>query len=270
MASPVKYSVCLEFFFRNVPLPDRVGLVKELGFDAVEIWDWRSRDLDSLRRQVEQCGLRFASLCATHPAVGFTNPSAMGITIKSITEALEAAADLSCEGVIVMAGNLVPDLPRSRQLDSIVTGLKACAPAARSCGVTLLLETLNAQMFPDYFLHNSADLLEIVRRVDDPSVRALFDLYHLGIAEQDLAGTVRRCAGMVGRFHLAGTPDRHEPERGELDYVPILRAVEESSYSGFLSLEYSPTVEDVDSLKGTLSWLRSQHPEPEVHARSGR
>jgi hydroxypyruvate isomerase len=256
----MKLSVCLEFVYQDLPIEQRIARVKELGFDAGEIWHWRDRDLEALRKEAERHEFRIISLCATEPQVGFTDRARSGAVIKMVEEAMEAAAFLGCSAVILMAGPTIPALSRHEQVASIVDGLSAVKNAAASRGIMLLLEALNSRECKGYFLDNSRELLDIVRAVNHPSVRALFDLYHLGIMEGNILETIQTNLDLIGRFQIAGIPGRHEPEFGELNYPAICGTIERAGFDDFIGLEYIPTLESSQSLTRTLGWLRGERP----------
>ena len=104
--------------------------------------------------------------------------------------------------------------------------LHLLAPAAEKAGITLLLEALNSLVdHKGYFLDTATAGFEIVREVGHPSVRLLYDIYHMQIMQGNVIETVQRNIGLIGHFHAAGVPGRHEVFGGELDYRHILDAI---------------------------------------------
>ncbi len=98
---------------------------------------------------------------------------------------------------------------------------------------------------------------EIVRSVGSNSVKLLYDVYHMQIMEGNIIDTVTRNIDLIGHFHSAGVPGRHEHFNGENDYPNILKAIAATPYSRFFGLEYWPTYDHRQSLKDVLAYLKS-------------
>jgi hydroxypyruvate isomerase len=127
---------------------------------------------------------------------------------------------------------------------------------AEKAGVTLLLEPLNDKYdHPDYWLTSSDLGGEICRRIGSKRLRMLFDCYHMQTMEGDLVNHIKRNIDVIGHFHSAGVPGRHEVFIGETNYPFVLSQIEQLGYQGVFGLEYAPSMDDETSLKQTLAYL---------------
>ena len=95
-----------------------------------------------------------------------------------------------------------------------------------------------------YYLSRSDEAAEIVNSVDSPNVKILFDIYHQQISEGNLIPNIRAYQELIGHFHLADHPGRHEPGTGEINYHNVLKAIRDVGYDGFVGLEYWPSGEN--------------------------
>jgi hydroxypyruvate isomerase len=90
--------------------------------------------------------------------------------------------------------------------------------------------------------------------VDSPRVKILFDIYHMQIMEGDIIRTIRDNIAYLGHFHTAGNPGRHEiDDTQELNYRAVAQAIVDLKYTGYLSHEYSPLRDPLQSLDQAIS-----------------
>ena len=241
-----KISVCVEMVYDDDPFHDRVARAADAGADAVEFWDWREKDLNAIEE---------AATDADVPIVGcvaggvLTDPEQADDTVETIRESIETAADLECPSLIATTGQDQEGLDRETQHDNIVEVLSRVAPDAEKAGVTLVLEPLNTAVdHPGYFLTTSTEGYEIVEEVGSPNVKLLYDIYHQQITEGNVIDNVTENIDLIGHFHLADVPGRHEPGTGELNYTNILEAIDETDYDGYVGCEFSPTGDADDAM----------------------
>ena len=252
----MKLTVCLELFFTDVPLEERIARIKDAGFDAGEFWGWRDKNLEAISREAQRHQVAVTSMTAMSIHPGLNDASKHEQFVAAVRDSAEAAKRINCPNLIVMAGNVLPRVPRSRQLANIVEGLKRLAPVAEEARVTLVLELLNSRYdHPDYLLDNSEEMGLIIRAVDHPNIKALYDIYHAGIMEGNIIENIRANIDTIGHFHAAGIPGRNEPKAGEQNYPAVCRAIDELGFHGYLGLEYRPTKDHRTSLAETRKWL---------------
>ena len=118
--------------------------------------------------------------------------------------------------------------------------------------ITIILEPLNTVDHQGYFLDSSDFAAEIIREINHPNLKMLFDIYHMQMIEGNVINHIERHIDIIGHFHSAGVPGRHELYIGELNYRNIVKRIEELGYDGVFSLEYFPTVNSHESLEKVL------------------
>ncbi len=255
-------SICLELIYEDLPFLDRVDRVAAYGFETIEFWTWPDKDLEAIEARVDEHDLSVAAMVAhredTQPealARALTDPAQRDAVIEDIEASIETAVRLGCPTLIVLTGP-TQDASREAARDSVVEGLRRVAPAAESAGVTLVLEPLNTAVDHEgYFLETARTGYEIVRAVDSPAVKLLFDFYHQQITEGNVISNATRDVELVGHVHVADVPGRHEPGTGELHYQNILAALAAAGYSGYVGFELAPAQETeaaLDAIEGVL------------------
>ena len=168
-------------------------------------------------------------------------------------QALEYASALGASVIHVMAGNVPYD---ERSLTTYVTNLQDAAHKASSTKIKLILEPLNRRDMPRYFISKSDDIVDVLKKIDRPNVKLLFDVYHVQIMEGDLIKRLERHRQHIGHVQIAAVPSRAEPDEGEVNLPGIFKALDEIGYDGFVGLEYKPRARTEDGLK----WLSALLP----------
>jgi hydroxypyruvate isomerase len=173
---------------------------------------------------------------------------------RGFEQALHYARTLDCPRIHVMAGVAPADADRATLRATYEANLAWAAEQAASIGRDVLIEPINTRDIPGFFLNRQDDAHEIVQTVGAPNLKVQMDLYHCQIVEGDVAMKIRRYlpTGRVGHFQIAGVPERHEPDDGELDYRYLLRLLDELGYDGWVGCEYRPR----DGTQNGLGWLR--------------
>ncbi len=135
--------------------------------------------------------------------------------------------------------------------ETTATGLRRVAKAAEDAGVTLVLELLNSKVdHHDYQCDHTAWGVQVIDWVDSPSVKLLYDIYHMQIMEGDIISTIRTHHRAFGHYHTAGNPGRHDlDDTQELNYPPIMRAILETGYTGYVGQEFIPRGDGAAALK---------------------
>ena len=140
--------------------------------------------------------------------------------------------------------------PREEQHASIVEGLRAGAPILEKYGITVMIEPLNTYVnHPGYYLWSAVEAFDIVREVNSPNVKVIFDIYHQQVMEGNIIPNIVNNLDLIAHLHGAGHPGRNEMQYGESDYRVINAAVDKAGYTGALGLEYRPLLDPMESLK---------------------
>jgi hydroxypyruvate isomerase len=162
---------------------------------------------------------------------------------------IEAAAEYKWPNVICMAGDR-KGISDEEGMDNCHAILKEAVKIAEDYDVTICMELLNSKVnHPGYMCDKTTWGFELCRRVGSPRFKMLYDIYHMQIMEGDLIATIRKNIDMIGHFHTAGVPGRHElDENQEIYYPAVMRAIVESGYKGYVAHEYTPTKDPMKSL----------------------
>ncbi|MFN3736541.1 2-oxo-tetronate isomerase [Hydrogenophaga sp.] len=176
-----------------------------------------------------------------------------------ITQALRYAQALNCPRVHVMAGKVPEGMSTDLARATYVANLKAAAPRAAAAGVNLLIEPINQRDMPGFFLSWQAQAHDLIAEIGADNVKVQMDLYHAQIMEGDLAMKIRQYlpTGRVGHLQIAGVPERHEPDVGEIHHPYLFALLDELGFDGWIGCEYRPRRGAVP--RGTsdgLGWIR--------------
>jgi hydroxypyruvate isomerase len=177
--------------------------------------------------------------------------------------AIDYAHALECPRIHVMAG-LVPDgLKRADVQPTYVRNLRWAAQEAAKAGLDILMEPINTRDIPRFFLNRQDHAHDIVQEIGLPNLKVQMDLYHCQIVEGDVASKIRRYlpTGRVGHFQIAGVPQRHEPDLGEINYPYVFAVIDEVSaacgWNGWIGCEYRPLKGgEPGGTSAGLGWLK--------------
>ena len=163
--------------------------------------------------------------------------------------ALRYAEALDCPRIHCMAG-LLPEAASADQISAASSvyesNLRWAAAQAAAAGREILIEPINPRDIPRFFLNRQDDAHAIVQKIGAPNLKVQFDLYHCQIVEGDVATKIRHYlpTGRVGHFQIAGVPERHEPDVGELNYPYLFNVIDEvaatCAWQGWVGCEYRP------------------------------
>jgi hydroxypyruvate isomerase len=182
--------------------------------------------------------------------------------LAELKDALIPMEKLSCPAMIIMSGNTVQGLSREDQHASCIEGLKRAAALVEGKQidgqpVRLLLECIDPEENPKYFLQSAAEAIEIIRAVNHPQVQFLYDLFHEQIAEGNLIEKLDKNIDVIGLIHIADVPGRHEPGTGEINYANVYRKLAQLKYRHVVAMEFKPTGDPVASLRKAKEMVAS-------------
>lgn len=183
---------------------------------------------------------------------------------KAIEQALAYAQALDCPRIHAMAGLVPAGSSRESVRATYVANLRKAAAVAAKQGVDLLLEPINTRDIPGFFLNRQDDAHRLVEEIGAPNVKVQFDLYHCQIVEGDVAMKIRQYlpTGRVGHFQIAGVPQRHEPDLGELHHPYLFGVIDEVSaqcgWQGWVGCEYRPARgSQPGGTSAGLAWMKA-------------
>jgi len=181
---------------------------------------------------------------------GFNNPENHTFCIDKITKSIDASADFGCPNVITFSG-MRERISDEEGLKNTVDGLKKIIGYAEQKKVNICIEMLNSRVatemkgHPGYQCDKLEWALQVCEKVGSARMKILFDIYHVQIMHGDIINWLKKCKDYTGHYHTAGVPGRNElDETQEINYPPIMKAILETGYTGFVGQEFIPKKED--------------------------
>ncbi len=256
-----RFAANLTMMYREVDFLDRFAAAAKDGFTAVEYLFPYEYPAEKLAAQLQEHGLRQVLFNAPP---GDWNKGDRGNTAlpgrekefkEGLHKALEYAGVLECRRIHAMAG-LAPDGADHAKMRATYTeNLAWAAEQAQAAGVELLIEPIARRNMPGFFLNRQDEAHAIVEEIGKPNLKVMLDLFHCQVEEGDLAVKIRKYLAppsRVGHIQVAGVPDRHEPNTGEVNYEYLFDLIDELEYDGWIGCEYIP---QADTSEG-LGWLK--------------
>lgn len=229
---------CYEKYW-NVEQMARVA--RDLGCQSVELVD--PHQWDTLKKYGLTC-----AIAGSHGFVqGMNNPNYQPKCLEILRERIGQCAAAGVKNVITFTG-MREDIPADIGMDNCVKGYKQIVGYAEKKGVTLCLEMLNSKVnetmkgHPGYQGDHTDYCIELIKRVGSERLKLLFDIYHVQIMDGDIIRRVHQHRDFIAHVHTAGNPGRGElDDKQEINYVPIMRALLDIGYKGFVGQEFIPT-----------------------------
>jgi 2-dehydrotetronate isomerase len=255
-----KLAANLSFLFTEFDFLDRFAAATEQGFRGVEFLFPYDYPAAAIAERLERHRLTQAlfNLPPGDHAKGERGmaalPSREAEFMAGVERALGYARALGCPRLHALAGIWPADRPRAEGEEVYIANLRRAADLLAPHGIALLIEPINDRDMPGYFLNTSAQALAILERVGRDNVRLQLDLYHCQIMEGDPTAKIRALAGRFAHVQIAGVPERHEPDLGELNYRALLDLLDETGFEGWIGCEYRPKAGTVAGLGWARPW----------------
>ncbi len=254
-----KLAANLSMMFTEFEFLDRFDAAREAGFDGVEFlfpYDFKASDIATrlTRNNLTQALFNLPPGDWEKEERGLAAmPGRENEFREAVAKALQYAEDLNCKTLHVMAGIPgVSDLARARR--TYVSNLQFAAREAAKINRTVIIEPINNRDIPGYFLNYQADAVSVIKDVDEPNIGLQFDLYHCQIMEGDLAIHLKEYLPWIRHIQIAGVPERHEPDVGEINYPYLFDLMDSLDYRGWVGCEYRPRGKTVDGLEWMKPW----------------
>lgn len=257
----IKIDINLSILLKEYPFLERFAHAARLGFEAVEFYWDKDHDPVEIGKRVLDNGLRVAAfnLDAGDLQEGdrglLNDPERRTRMLDNMPVAIELAQKVGCKKLTALAGNLRPNEEREKQIDRIRENLRWICEEANKEGITVMVEAINAFDNKFYPFTNTRDTLEFLSSVDAPNLEYLYDIYHMQRMEGDIIATLQDHIGQIGHIQIADSPLRHHPGTGEINYLRVFEAIEQTGYEGSVGLEYIAT----GSTEESLEWLPREH-----------
>ena len=248
---PFKFSVMLWTVDKKLTFAQRLEKVAQAGYSAVELVDefkeWSDADFRDANARKRELGLQFDATAGVWK--GIADPRGIDAFVADLKAFVPTAQKLECSDIIVLSGNKVEGATREQQHGACVESLKRGAEIAEKNKLRLLLENIDQEENPQYYLTSVAEGFDIVREVNHPQVKFLYDFYHEQISEGNLIKKLEQNIQHVGLVHIADVPGRHQPGTGEIGYASIYRKLAQLKYQDYVAMEFEAQGDLVETLR---------------------
>ena len=237
--------------FRLASFDECVDIVAAAGYQGVELTGYFQKWMPEERRRV-------LAMMRTKNVVidmisglqaSFAIPDLSEDFITKLTAHCQIAKTLECPQINVKSGEKLEGVDPRVQFAASVDTLKRASDVAEKNGINLVMEPIDTIENPTIFLTSVKDGFEIVRAVNRPNVKVLYDFYHEQRGSGNLIEKLEKNIDWVGLVHIADVPGRHDPGTGEINYTNIYRTLGRLNYSHFIAMEYAPIGDLVASLR---------------------
>jgi hydroxypyruvate isomerase len=228
------------------------------GFEAVEFLFPYPYPADQLRTLLDANGLQLVlhNLPAGDWEAGDRGitclPDRVGEFQDGVGQAIDYAKTLGCSRLNSLAGIAPDGADRDRLTQVTVDNLRFAAAACSAAGITLLIEPINTQDIPGFFLSRTSQAVAIIEAVGADNLKLQYDIYHMQIMEGNLVRTIDAHLGRIAHMQLADNPGRHEPGTGEINFPFLLSRIDALGYAGWIGCEYKPRTKTEEG----LAWVR--------------
>ena len=260
----MKFSCCIEMIFTEMEFIKRFEAAKKAGFEYVEFWNWDNKDLKAIKRELEGNGLKMAALQGNGRG-RMVDKNDHEVYLDDVKKGIEVAVELGSLNAFVMSDILQEDrsvkpmenpISDDEKRDNTIAILHKIAKVAESAGVVMVIEPLNIYVdHMGYSLYNTAPAVDILKEVNHPNIRLLYDAYHMQIMEGNICDNIKAYHSYFGHFHIADVPGRFQPGTGELNYVNILKTLKDTGYDRVVGWEFEPKGESENVVKDTFALL---------------
>jgi hydroxypyruvate isomerase len=249
--SPFLFSVMLWTVDPKLPFDQRISKVADAGYHAVELvgeWEgWSKDEFTRARQQLHRLGLVVDACSGINASL--CDPSQRDTLFAQIRTILLVLSEFECSRLILLTGNKVPGMSHEQMHANCSESLKRVADLTAGQNIELLLENIDPEENPQYFLTSVAEGFQIVREISNPRVKFLYDFFHEQLSEGNLIAKLEKNLDLIGLVHVADVPGRHEPGTGEINYANIFRKLGQLHYSRYIAMEFLPTADTVASLR---------------------
>jgi 2-dehydrotetronate isomerase len=256
-----RFAANLSMMYQEHAFLDRFGAAAQDGFKGIEFLFPYAHPAADIRARLAEHGLTQALF---NGPPGDWDAGERGLASlpgreaefrQSVDTALEYARVLGNERVHLMAGLIRPGEERARHREVYVSNLSYAAKQAAAVGVTIVIEPINTRDIPGFFLNRQDEAHAVCAEVGAANLKVQMDFYHCQIVEGDLAMKLRRYIAGIGHIQVAGVPERHEPDLGEINYSYLFGLMDELGYAGWVGCEYRPKARTSAGLNWLRPWL---------------
>ena len=246
----LKQSAC-RWCYREIPLPALAKAAAEMGLKALDLVD--ESDWPILAEHGLVCSMGWKTSPGGIPD-GLNDPRNHDAIVKGLIDAMPRAQKAGVPNLIAFFGNR-KGMSDADAIKNCVAGLQRVKKAAEDSGITVCVELLNSKVdHKDYQGDRTAFGVEVVRQLESPRVRLLYDIYHMQIMEGDVIRTIRDNHQWIAHYHTGGVPGRHElDDSQELNWRTVASTIADTGFKGYVAHEFVPTRDPLTSLREAIA-----------------
>ena len=247
----VRFSVMLWTIEKQASFDRCLEMVAEAGYQGVELTGefhkWTDEEMQRVMAKMRSLHLRFDMVSGVKS--GFADPNGGSDLLAELGAQFKIMKTLESGQVNLKSGPRIATLSAAAQHKASVENLKRVAELAAGSDMQVVIEPIDPIESPTMFMTSVSEGFDIVREVNSPHVRVLYDFYHEQRAQGNLIEKLEQNIDLVGLVHIADVPGRHEPGTGEIDYRNIYRRLAQLKYNKFITMEFYPSADPVATLR---------------------
>lgn len=240
----------------------------EQGFRAWENTGLKNRPVEEQERiskTLQQLGMEFGQFVGTLTFKDVTfagrDKNQRENVLKEIRESVEIAKRMNTKFIHNVLGAADTKLPWDFQMANAIELLKRITDIYEPHGIVMVMESMNHKIdHPEMFLHNIPQAYALAKAVGSPSVKVLFDFYHVQIQEGNLLPTLDYAWDEIAYIQVGDTPGRKEPTSGEINYPKVLQHLHDKGYRGFVGMEHGTSKPGKEGALSALEAYRNIDP----------
>ncbi|MFI3188510.1 hydroxypyruvate isomerase [Crenothrix sp. D3] len=255
----LKFTANLSLLFTELDLIDRFAAAKQHGFTAVEIQFPYELSAETLQQVLQNNDLKLVlfNVAADDLMQGGEGLACVPEKREQFRHALQQAVDyarvLKPEVINILAGRCFDNARLVDYTQTFKDNLLLAADMFAPLGIKTVFEAINTHDMPAFIIHSGEQMLAVLAELQHPNLFMQYDIYHASRMGADPAQFIRQYADKIGHIQFADSPNRGQPNTGQLDFKQLFSVIEQSNYAGWLGAEYKPVGSTIES----LNWFRS-------------
>jgi len=268
MAPPKQAGITSSVMLWTLPgsFEEKLEIAARAGLQSVELMGehsgWSDTRISDVKKRARSLKLGIDAMSAipdwVSKPVSMVDPAQRQNMLKEVQTNIDYALKLEIPMLILVSGNAIPGRIQEEQYASLLEGAKRCGDLAAKAGVTLIVEPLNDRVdYKGFYLTTCEEGLQLVREVDNPHVRLLYDIYHQQAQTGGGMALIEEAVPYTKVFQVADHPGRRDPGTGDIDYAAIYRQIRDTGYEGYIAMEFLPAGEPVSALIRATDAMRA-------------
>ncbi|MCK5121045.1 MAG: TIM barrel protein [Methylococcales bacterium] len=244
-----KFTANLSLLFTELDLIDRFKAAKQAGFDTVEIQFPYTLPAQQIKQVLSDNQLKLVlfNIDANDLLQGGEGlaavPEKQTLFLAALQQCKTYAEILQPEAINVLPGRCIDKSRTADYLTTFTENLSLALDTFSPMGIKTVFEAINTVDMPDFIIHSSQQMLNIVNHFNHPLLLMQYDIYHMQMMNQQMIPFIKQYADKIGHIQFADVPGRGQPGTGVIDFKKLFTAIDQSDYDGWVGAEYRPVGE---------------------------